>query len=182
MFSVEVGRTGKPRLANPSPLNTLGEGESLGTHRSEGLMARILVVDDEWRIREMLRILLEDAGHSITTASDGHAALESLDVHGIPDLILLDLAMPGMDGWKVIDELYRSGRREQTRILVVTGMDDAPRTSPDILHKPFDAAQLIFAVNRSLAETPQEQCARRARLDGLGALLRPMLGGASLLA
>lgn len=181
MLSMKDGSVGKAAGRRPVPHNTLGEGESLGTHRSEGLMARILVVDDEWRIREMLRILLEDAGHSITTASDGRAALASLDTDGLPDLILLDLSMPGMDGWKVIDELYRSGRREQTRILVVTGMDDAPRMSPDILHKPFDADQLMTAVNRSLAETPADQCARRARLDGLGALLRPMMGGASLL-
>ena len=181
MFCLKEVEPARPQAGEPLLLNTLGEGESLGTHRSEGLMARILVVDDEWRIREMLRILLEDAGHSITTASDGHGALESLDTEGIPDLILLDLSMPGMDGWKVIDELYRSGRRELTRILVVTGMDDAPRMSPDILHKPFDATQLTMAVNRALAETPQEQCARRARLDGLGALLRPMIGGASLL-
>lgn len=138
-------------------------------------MAHILVVDDEWRIREMLRILLEDAGHSVTSAAEGQAALREIDDAGMPDLILLDLAMPGMDGWKVLDELYRSGRREQTRVLVVTGMDDGPSTSPNILRKPFDVDQLLGAVNGSLAEQPGEALAKRTRLDGLSAVLRPVI-------
>lgn len=143
-------------------------------------MAHILVVDDEWRIREMLRILLEDAGHRVSTAAEGHAALREIDAAGLPDLILLDLAMPGMDGWKVLDELYRSGRREQTRVLVVTGHDDAPRSSSDVLRKPFDATTLYNAVDRALSESSRDAVARRARLDGLSAVLRPIINaGAS---
>lgn len=139
-------------------------------------MAHILVVDDEWRLREMLRILLEDAGHRVTSAAEGHAALREIDDHGLPDLIMLDLAMPGMDGWKVLDELYRSGRREQTRVLVVTGMDEAPDASPYVLRKPFDVETLITTVALTLAEPPEEAVARRTRLDGLTAVLRPVMG------
>ena len=138
-------------------------------------MAHILVVDDEWRIREMLRMLLEDVGHSVTTTAEGHAALREIEANGLPDLIVLDLSMPEMDGWRVLDELYRSNRRDQTRVLVVTGLTNTPSTSPDALRKPFAAADLYAAVDRAFSETTHEAVARRRRLRGLCAVLRPSL-------
>ena len=61
-------------------------------------MARILVIEDNEDNLELVRILLAQNGHSVLTAMDGHAGLE-LALNTLPDLILLDLTIPGLDGW-----------------------------------------------------------------------------------
>lgn len=65
---------------------------------------RILVVDDEASIRDMLRAVLTHQGYEVTTATDGADALVKL-TEGCPDVILLDLMMPRLDGWKFLEVL-----------------------------------------------------------------------------
>src|SRR3990172_5902465 len=68
---------------------------------------RILVVDDEADVRSLLSRVLRDAGYSVDTADDGGEALARLEANR-PDLVLLDLMMPGVDGWGVLAELRKT--------------------------------------------------------------------------
>src|ERR1700722_14097901 len=79
------------------PLRGSGSGGTLssGTERK-----RILLVEDDHSIREAVQGVLEDAGYQVLEAKNGRDALERLRSGGVPDLIVLDLRMPVMDGWE----------------------------------------------------------------------------------
>jgi CheY-like chemotaxis protein len=79
---------------------------------------RVLVVDDEVDTAETLAEVLETLGHAARTAHDGPAALEALTAFD-PDVVLLDLGLPGMDGFEVARRLR--DRSAQLRIIAVTG-------------------------------------------------------------
>jgi CheY-like chemotaxis protein len=79
-------------------------------------MASVLVVDDEEDIRDLLRINLELDGHEVVTMSSGPEALDCLESHR-PDVIVLDLMMPGMDGWEVLTRL-KMGQSEAASVPV----------------------------------------------------------------
>ena len=65
-------------------------------------MRRILIVDDEPSVRDVMATVLIDAGYSVQTAADGHIALEIID-DAPPDLIITDVMMPNLDGWALLD-------------------------------------------------------------------------------
>ena len=67
-------------------------------------MARVLVVDDKESNRELLRTMLEHAGHEVTEAGDGVAALESMRLEK-PEVVLLDIQMPSLDGYAVLERV-----------------------------------------------------------------------------
>jgi len=83
-------------------------------------MKNVLVVDDDRVTRHLLQSVLEKAGYSVTTAGDGNEALERVRRTGAvdPDLILLDVWMPGMSGLDVFDHLRDEGL--QPRVVVMT--------------------------------------------------------------
>jgi CheY-like chemotaxis protein len=125
-------------------------------------MARILVVDDEPSIRMLMRTILQSEGHSITTASNGREALEMV-IANVPDLIVLDLMMPEMDGWHLLEELHIRGLRRHTRVVIVSGHYDPQGISEErrahAHHdhpKPFDPASLIELVNDALGREPAD--------------------------
>lgn len=117
--------------------------------------ARILVVDDETLVREVLQVYLETDGHQVTMAEDGQQALEMFEA-GSFDLVLTDRAMPEMNG----DELAVAikERRPDTPVILLTGFGDAMvaegETLPGIdfiLAKPFSTDSLRGALSRTLA-------------------------------
>jgi DNA-binding NtrC family response regulator len=115
-------------------------------------MARILVADDDRAIRKIVRDRLAVAGHHVEVATDGRAALESIERFA-PDLVILDLVMPDIDGFGVLAALTPPA----PVILVVTAHGDvatavrAMRAGAwDFVPKPFDADQLEQAVKRAL--------------------------------
>jgi len=125
-------------------------------------MARILVVDDEPSIRMLMRTILQSEGHTITTASNGREALEMV-IANVPDLIVLDLMMPEMDGWHLLEELHIRGLRRHTRVVIVSGHYDPQGVSEErrahahhVLPKPFDPASLIELVNDALDREPAD--------------------------
>ena len=71
--------------------------------------ATILIVDDDVHVRDLLEVLLKNQGYRTLTAESGLVALEMVDLHA-PDLILLDIMMPGMDGYEVAEQLKEIGR------------------------------------------------------------------------
>ena len=117
---------------------------------------RILIVDDDESIRQIVRICLTDEGFEVFEAANGQAALAALNEF-TPSLILLDLRMPVMDGWEFA-RLYeqRPGPRAPIVAFVAAlnaDQDCADLDAADILAKPFDLDDLLRSV-RKLLRTP----------------------------
>jgi CheY-like chemotaxis protein/two-component sensor histidine kinase len=116
--------------------------------------ATVLVIDDDDDVRAFLAESLESLGYSVVSAEDGPSGLDQLERHR-PDLVLLDYAMPGMNG----AEVARAAREERpdTPIVFVTGYAESDQIEaalgPDvpILRKPFTVAQLAAAVDEQIA-------------------------------
>src|SRR5215213_4294380 len=98
--------------------------------------ANILIVDDYADNRELLRLMLEGLGHRVCEAEDGHAGLEMARAE-IPDLILVDLSMPKLDGWGLLRELREDERTRHVPCVAVTASADGERESA--LTRGFDA-------------------------------------------
>ncbi len=121
-------------------------------------MALVLVVDDEADIRLIARVVLTSAGHEVIEASSGEAALEHLEERR-PDAILLDVRMPGMDGWQVLDRVRNE--RGDLPVVVFTANVAARAEAPTpwqryeyMLTKPFAPDQLLEAVERAIDGAP----------------------------
>jgi CheY-like chemotaxis protein len=111
---------------------------------------RVLVVDDEPDIRATVSAMLEIEGYRVREAANGADALALVELEA-PDLILLDMRMPVLDGWGFADELRRRGHR--TPIVVMTAARDASRWAGEIaatafLAKPFGYDDLIGTLER----------------------------------
>jgi len=122
-------------------------------------MARILVTDDDATTRQMVRGILKNAGHAVTTASDGVAALRAIHKKKF-DLVLLDIWMPKMTGMGLLGSLH--GEKYIPKIIVMTS--DA--TSDTLLnalrgrvyqfvHKPLEADSLLAVVENALSTSPE---------------------------
>ncbi|MGG1597227.1 MULTISPECIES: response regulator transcription factor [Paenibacillus] len=116
-------------------------------------MPRILVVDDEAHIRELIRLYLEDEGFELVEKSNGAEALEYAENHRV-DLVILDIMMPKMDGWVLCRKLREYG---DIPILMVTAKGQpADRIkgfmlgTDDYLAKPFDPVELVLRVKALL--------------------------------
>jgi putative nucleotidyltransferase with HDIG domain len=116
---------------------------------------KILVVDDEEAIREVVTTLLESRGYRCTAVGNGRAALEYLQKHGSPDLVLSDMVMPEMDGLRLLEWL-RSHDADVPVILVTamhdisTALEAMRRGAYDYILKPFEKDQLFLGVRRAL--------------------------------
>ncbi|HXE74062.1 MAG TPA: HD domain-containing phosphohydrolase [Candidatus Xenobia bacterium] len=118
--------------------------------------ARVLVVDDLEANRRLLTSLLEPLGYEIFTAADGREALEQTEQHP-PDVILLDVMMPEMDGLEVCARLKSDPRTRLIPIVVITALHGEPEKvraieagADDFLNKPFSKAELLARVRALL--------------------------------
>lgn len=140
-------------------------------------MAQILVVDDEEGIRAFVEMALRAEGHDVALAENGKRALERIE-DSTPDLILLDMAMPEMDGWHFLEALYRRRIRNRTRVVIMSGLADIERDarnrSSAFLPKPFDGVQLLTAVEFALSHTPEAIREGSERIEDLAVLLARM--------
>jgi CheY-like chemotaxis protein len=110
----------------------------------------ILVVDDDPDLREFLRLMLTSMGFEVTSAANGQEALDVMDGYG-PDLILLDMKMPVMNGWEFCRAL--EGRDARPPIVVLTAAPDPACRAAEVhadgwLGKPFEYADLEAIVRR----------------------------------
>lgn len=125
-------------------------------------MTTILIVDDEPSIRSLVRDVLELEGHEIIEAPDGPSALEAVAQHN-PDLMVLDIMMPGMSGLDVLRTLRRERSGSELPIILLTAAADDDTTwagwtagASVFLPKPFDPNHLLDWVERLLGN-PEER-------------------------
>ena len=117
-------------------------------------METILVIDDDAEMRDVLFDLLSLDGYEVLLAADGNAGLTRYR-NALPDLVITDLQMPGMNGAQLLEELKRDA--PDLSIVVITGttrteiIDDAEEMGADrILKKPFGVDELLSALDESL--------------------------------
>jgi len=120
-------------------------------------MARVLVIDDEPDVRWLLRLSLERVGHEVLLAEDGLRGV-AMAQRQRPDAIVLDLMMPVMDGYGVLDALAKDGRTSSLPVLVLTAKaipEEEDRVTKAgarrFLTKPFDPNDLAGELERLLA-------------------------------
>jgi CheY-like chemotaxis protein len=114
----------------------------------------VLVVEDETYLCDLISDVLEAEGHAARKASNGLEALDAIRERK-PQLILLDLMMPVMDGWEFMDHLRRNPAWARIPVVIITAVYDVARTQQEtgaraVITKPFDIDQLTEAV-RSFA-------------------------------
>jgi CheY-like chemotaxis protein len=115
----------------------------------------VLVVDDDQRVRDLVRSVLSDEGYRVQTAANGAAALDALRF-GRPDAIVLDVQMPVMGGWAFrAAQLDRAETRSIPVVLATASgrsQPPSPELAPDaVLLKPFDLSQLLATLHELLA-------------------------------
>jgi CheY-like chemotaxis protein len=111
----------------------------------------VLVVEDDPDLLALMEIILSDVGYRVAKAADGRAALARV-AEEMPALILLDMRMPGMNGWEFARE-FRARHARAAAIVVVTAAEDARARAEEIaadawLEKPFDLDDVVAAAER----------------------------------
>ena len=116
----------------------------------------VLVADDDPDIRDLVVFKLEQAGFSVRAVADGNAALEVLEAT-TPDLVVLDVMMPGLSGLDVLRQIRAEQRLESVKVLLLTArardtdVDDGYNTGADeYVTKPFSPRELLHRVNTLL--------------------------------
>ena len=129
--------------------------------------SQILVVDDDDDIRGLVRTLLERAGHDVSDASDGREGLRELYA-GSPDLVILDVAMPGLDGWATLERIREVS---DVPVLMLTARDgELERVrglkggADDYVVKPFGRQELVARVD-ALLRRPRSRGAQDTYAD-----------------
>jgi len=129
--------------------------------------SQILVVDDDDDIRGLVRTLLERAGHDVSDASDGLGGLRELYA-GSPDLVILDVAMPGLDGWATLERIREVS---DVPVLMLTARDaELERVrglkggADDYVVKPFGRQELVARVD-ALLRRPRNRGAQDTYAD-----------------
>jgi DNA-binding response OmpR family regulator len=118
-------------------------------------MARkILLVEDDGCLRDAIEDFLEDYGFEVVPACNGKQALDflAMDRAAPPDLMILDLMLPLITGWQVLEIVRRDPRYDQMPVLVLTGVSqDRPVGATAILHKPLAPELLVREVEAGFA-------------------------------
>lgn len=122
----------------------------------DGLHA--LVVEDDANERELLAGFLRLSGFQVITAVDGHDAMNYLSLHALPDMVLLDMCMPGCDGASVVRQIRRQRRLAGMKLFAVSaarpeecGVVTGPQGVNRWFRKPINPEQLVAEVQRELA-------------------------------
>ena len=146
---------------------------------SDNDQMRVLVIDDEAPIRLLCRVNLEAEGIEVLEAADGPSGLEKARAE-IPDVVLLDVMMPGLDGWRVAEELLDDDRTAEIPIVFLTAraeLRDRARGldlgGVDYVTKPFNPVELAPLVRDLLERVAkgERDALRREKLGELRSLL-----------
>jgi two-component system response regulator MprA len=126
-------------------------------------LCQILLVEDEHDHREMLRDLLEYEGFCVEVATNGREGLDRLAaLMSPPKLILLDLLMPGMNGWAFLEALQERGTIHEAPVIIITAMTgQSVPLAAEILKKPIDLPKLIGLARRHCGWEAESGTTRR---------------------
>jgi CheY-like chemotaxis protein len=120
------------------------------------IVTMILVADDDQSTRDLVGALLRKAGHEVTEATDGDFAYMQATVSK-PDLIILDIMMPGIDGWEVLSRLRNDPETWEIPIVMLsakTGLEEVSKSislgAVEVISKPCEPAQIVNAVRANL--------------------------------
>lgn len=123
-------------------------------------MEKILIIDDDVNICELLRLYLEKEGFSTETATDGLAAIDTFK-SASPDLVLLDIMLPGLDGWQICREIRKFS---QVPIIMLTAKGETfdkvlglELGADDYITKPFEPKEVIARIKAVLRRTAVPQ-------------------------
>jgi len=117
---------------------------------------KILIVDDEVHLARILQFTLEHEGYDVVTAFDGREAIEKAEREN-PDLVILDLMLPILDGYKVCNKLKCSDRFRNLPIIILSARDlsreriEEPLQADVFMEKPFNTGNLIEKISELLA-------------------------------
>ncbi|MBN1483120.1 MAG: response regulator [Chloroflexia bacterium] len=143
-------------------------------------MSKVLVVDDERSIVKLIAVNLELENFEVRTAYDGFEALDRLQ-EDRPDLIILDIMMPRMDGWEVLRQVRENESLTDIPVVVLTARtNDADIIqgwqlgADEYITKPFSPVALVKTVQMVLKRSPGERRARRQREIVRAQLLRSL--------
>ena len=131
------------------------------------MTAKVLLIEDDRNISELLQLYLEKEGYAVTTAPDGRQGLEAFKANA-PDLVLLDIMMPVMDGW----ETCRAIRAEsQVPIIMLTAKSETDDKvlglktgADDYITKPFEMKEVLARIEAILRRTGTAKTAKSNRL------------------
>jgi two-component system nitrogen regulation response regulator NtrX len=147
-------------------------------------VSRILIVDDEASIRRSLAGILSDEGYEAAEAADGEGALAALRTGPAPDLVLLDIAMPGRDGVEILEEIERGW--PGLPVVMMSGhgtIETAVRATQlgafDFLEKPLSVEKLLLTLRNALEKVELERENRRLRSEAVRA--HPILGESAVI-
>lgn len=116
---------------------------------------RILVADDDRRVSELVKVRLEDSGYSVITAYDGEETLEQVR-RGKPDLVILDVSMPKLDGDQVYMTLHAEPETKSLPILMLTGLrseaEIAAEQDANMFSKPVRFEKLLGRIRELIGE------------------------------
>ena len=126
-----------------------------------GVGKKILVVDDEQQLAMAVKIRLQSRGYEVVTAPDGKKGLEMLEQEH-PDLVLLDVLMPVMDGYSCLREINARIGRGKLPIIVLTARDRMKdlfelEGIEDYVIKPFDHEDLLMRIDRALKRRAEKR-------------------------
>lgn len=119
-------------------------------------MSRLLVVDDDPVVLNLVQIRLKNGGHRVVTATDPYEALAIVDEKGLPELAVLDVSLPGMSGLELLDQLRRRPGAEALPTIFLSArvlpqdVEAGRALGATYLTKPFVASALLAAVDREL--------------------------------
>ena len=127
-------------------------------------MPHILLIEDYRDTREVTTLILNDAGYTVTTASDGLRGVQ-LAVQCLPDLVLMDLALPRMNGWDAIECLKATPATHHIPVVAFTALvlpEDISRACAAgccaVITKPFDIDALLTDIASMLASSTERDC------------------------
>lgn len=124
---------------------------------------RILVIDDDPVQRELLEIYLKLSEYEVLKAEDGQQGIELIRTHK-PDLILMDILMPGMDGFQTLEAIRKDSETGHTPVLILSSLDrqnliikGLEKGADDYITKPFDKAELLARIKAALRRVARNQ-------------------------
>lgn len=130
------------------------------SHQKQNL---VFVVEDEGHIQRLLRIILEKNGYTVESAETGEEAVAILEQGLEPDLVLLDIVMPGIDGIEVLEKIRRMDKVKQVKVILLTSMSQqdivikgAKLGVKDFIAKPFQPKEFMRRISPILPVKDQK--------------------------